>query len=169
MGHLLDMPGMQPLEWTVLASDRVRFAGEPIAAVVAVSRAVAEDALEMIDLELERLPAVVGPTEALAPGATLLYPEWSTNELLHLEAASPGLATTIEEAPHVLRETFESHRVMGLPLEGHGAQAEYDAGSGLLTMVASTQQPHQLRTVVAEVCGMTEASVRVIAPDMGGG
>ncbi len=169
MGHLLDMPGMRPLEWTVLATDRVRFAGEPLAAVVAVSRAVAEDAVELIELDLEPLPAVVDPARALAPDAPLLYPEWGTNELLHLEAASPGLADAIATAPNVLRERFESHRIMGLPLEGHGAQAEYDAGAELLTMIVSTQQPHQLRTVVAEVCGMTEASVRVIAPDMGGG
>ena len=58
---------------------------------------------------------------------------------------------------------------MAMPLEGHGAQAEYDAVHGRLTMLASTQQPHQLRTVVAEVCGMPEAAVRVIAPDTGGG
>ena len=169
MGHLLEMPGMQPLEWTVLASDRVRFAGEPVVVVVATSRAIAEDAAELVELDLVPLPAVVGPAQALAPDATLLYPEWGTNELLHLEAASPGLADAIATAPHVLRERFESHRIMGLPLEGHGAQAEYDAGSDRLTMIVSTQQPHQLRTVVAEVCGMTEASVRVIAPDMGGG
>jgi carbon-monoxide dehydrogenase large subunit len=169
MGHLLEMPGMQPLEWTVLASDRVRFAGEPVAAVVATSRAIAEDALELVVLDLEPLPAVVDPARALAPDATLLYPEWGTNELLHLGAASPGLAVAIATAPHVLRERFASHRIMGLPLEGHGAQAEYDATSDRLTMIVSTQQPHQLRTVVAEVCGMTEASVRVVAPDMGGG
>ena len=169
MGHLLEMPGMQPLEWTVLASDRVRFAGEPVVAVVATSRAIAEDALELVELDLETLPAVVDPARALAPDATLLYPEWGTNELLHLEASSPGLAAAIAAAPHVLRERFESHRVMGLPLEGHAAQAEYDAPDDLLTMVVSTQQPHQLRTVVAETCGMTEASVRVISPDMGGG
>ena len=141
--------------------DRVRFAGEPVVAVVATSRAIAEDALELVVVDLEPLPAVVDPAQALAPDATLLYPEWGTNELLHLEAASPGLADAIAAAPHVLRERFESHRIMGLPLEGHGAQAEYDAATDLLTMIASTQQPHQLRTVVAEVCGMTEASVRV--------
>jgi carbon-monoxide dehydrogenase large subunit len=169
MGHLLEMPGMQPLEWTVLASDRVRFAGEPVAAVVATSRAVAEDALELIVLDLETLPAVVDPERALASDATLLYPEWGTNELLHMEAASPGLSDAIARAPHVVRERFENHRIMGLPMEGHGAQAEYNAGTDLLTMIVSTQQPHQLRTVVAEVCGMTEASVRVVAPDMGGG
>ncbi len=132
MGHLLDMPGMQPLEWTVLASDRVRFAGEPVAAVVATSRAIAEDAVELIELDLETLPAVVGPDRALAPDAPLLYPEWGTNELLHLEAVGPDLGDAIAAAPHVLRERFESHRIMGLPLEGHGAQAEYDTGAELL-------------------------------------
>ncbi|HEY3187838.1 MAG TPA: molybdopterin cofactor-binding domain-containing protein, partial [Solirubrobacteraceae bacterium] len=169
MGHLLELPGMQPLEWSVLATDRVRFAGEPIAAVVATSRAVAEDALELIDLDLEALPPVVGTESALAPDAPLLYPEWGTNELLHLEARSPGLADALARAPHVLRERIEHHRIMALPLEAHGAQAEYDTTRGTLTMVVSTQQPHQLRTVVGEVCGLAESAVRVIAPDMGGG
>ena len=108
-----------PLEWGVLATDRVRFVGEPVvAAVVATSRAVAEDALDLVELDLEPLPAVVDPVAALAPDAPLLYPEWGTNEFLHLEAASPGLADVLAAAPHVLRERFESHRIMGLPLEG---------------------------------------------------
>ncbi|MDQ1431434.1 MAG: aerobic carbon-monoxide dehydrogenase large subunit, partial [Actinomycetota bacterium] len=169
MGHLLELPGMQPLEWTVLATERVRFVGEPLVAVVATSRAVAEDAIDLIDLDLAPLPAVVDPEAALAPDAPLLYPEWGTNEFLHLEATSPGLAGALADAPHVITERFESHRIMGLPLEGHGVQAEYDAVHGRLTMLASTQQPHQLRTVVAEVCAMPESAVRVISPDMGGG
>jgi len=169
MGHLLELPGIQPLEWSVLATDRVRFVGEPIAAVVASTRAIAEDAVDLIDVDFVPLPAVIGTEAALAPDAALLYPEWGTNEFLHLDAASPGLADAIAGAPHVLHERYESHRIMGLPLEGHGAQARFDSALGELTMLASTQQPHQLRTVVAEVCGMTEASVRVIAPDTGGG
>ena len=169
LGHLLSLPGLQPLEWGVLAQGTVRFVGEPLVAVVAESRAEAEDALELVEVEWEELPAVVGAEAALADDAPLLYPEWGTNEFLHLEAASPGLPDAIAGAPHVFTEAFENHRIFALPLEGHGAQASFDGAHGRLTLLASTQQPHQLRTVVAEVCGLTEATVRVVAPDTGGG
>ena len=169
MTHLLPIPGIKPLSWGVLACDRVRFVGEPIVAVVATSRAVAEDALELVEIDDDALPPVIGAEAALAPDAELLYPEWETNEFLHLDAVGPGLGAALAGAPHVLRERFESHRIAALPLEGHGAQASVDAGTGVLTVLASNQQPHQLRTVIAEVCGISEAEVRVIAPDMGGG
>ena len=169
LGHLLQLPGLQPLEWGVLAQGTVRFVGEPVVAIVAESRAQAEDALELVEVDFEELPPVIGAEAALDPDAALLYPEWGTNEFLHLEAASPGLADAIAAAPHVFSETFENHRIFALALEGHGAQASFDGAHGRLTMYASSQQPHQLRTVVAEVCGLTESTVRVIAPDTGGG
>jgi carbon-monoxide dehydrogenase large subunit len=169
MRHLLPIPGVQPLTWGVLAGDRVRFVGEPVVAVVAASRAVAEDACELIEVDYDELPPVVGIDAAVAPGAPLLYPEWGSNEFLHLEFASPGVDAAMNTAPHRLTERFEHHRVTALPLEGHGAQASIDPSTGLLTVIASNQQPHQLRTVIAEVCGLAESGVRVIAPDMGGG
>lgn len=166
--HLLGPPA-RPLRWGVLADQRVRFVGEPLAAVVAVTRAVAEDAAERIVVDYRELPAVVGTDEALHPAACLLYPEWGTNEFFHLDDATDGLDAALASAPHHLAERFESHRVTGLPLEGHGAQASWDPGTSRLTVIASNQQPHQLRTVIAEICGLDESSVRVVSPDMGGG
>jgi len=169
MTHRLPLPGVQPLEWTVLARDTVRFVGEPIAAVIATTRAIAEDALELIEVEDEPLPVVVDPFAALEPGASLLHPEWGTNEFFRMTALPPPLATAIEQAPHVLRTRFTHHRVAALPLEGHGAQAARDIGTGVLRVYASNQQPHQLRTVIAETCGLAESEVVVVSPDMGGG
>ncbi|HWG73796.1 MAG TPA: xanthine dehydrogenase family protein molybdopterin-binding subunit [Acidimicrobiales bacterium] len=166
--HLLGRAA-RPLTWPVLAIDRVRFVGEPYAAVVASSRALAEDALEAITAEFEELPPVVGGEAALAPGAPLLYPEWGTNVFLSAEELAPGLDEAIARAPRRLTERFESHRVCGLPIEGHGAQATWDPGTARLTVVASSQQPHQLRSVIAEICGLDETHVRVISPDIGGG
>lgn len=166
--HLLGPPA-RPLTWGVLASGRVRHVGEPVAAVVATSRAEAEDAVEAIVVDYDELPAVVGAEAALSPGAALLYPEWGTNEFLGLSYEDPGLDEALAAAPHRLVERYESHRVCGLPLEGHGVQASWDPGEGRLTVVSSNQQPHQLRTVVAEVCGLDETHVRVVSPDMGGG
>ncbi|MCU1379817.1 MAG: molybdenum hydroxylase family protein large subunit [Acidimicrobiales bacterium] len=169
MTHRLSMPGIQPLSWGVLATDTVRFVGEPIVAVVATSRAEAEDACELVEVDYEPLPAMVDPRAALEPGAPLLYPEWGTN--VFFTAASPaGQAdAAIATAPHVLTERVSHHRIQALPLEGHGAQASVDPQTGGLVVIASNQQPHQLRTVIAETVGLPESSVRVIAPDMGGG
>ena len=169
MHHRLSIPGIQPLAWTILATDIVRFVGEPIAAVVATSRAIAEDGCELIEVDYEHLPPVLGAMEALAPDAPRLYPEWSTNEFLHLESATPRLEEALSRAPRRLTRRFESHRIAAVPLEGHGAQASFDPATGVLTVIASNQQPHQLRTVIAEVCNLPEARVRVVAPDMGGG
>jgi carbon-monoxide dehydrogenase large subunit len=169
MQHRLSIPGIRPLAWTILATDVVRFVGEPIAAVVATSRAIAEDGCELIEVKYEDLPRVLGATEALAPDAPRLYPEWDSNEFLHLESATPGLQEALSAAPHRLTRRFESHRIAAVPLEGHGAQASFDSATGVLTVIASNQQPHQLRTVIAEVCNLSEARVRVVAPDMGGG
>ncbi len=166
--HLLEAPA-KPLRWGVLADERVRFVGEPVAAIVATTRAIAEDAIELIDVDYDELPAVIGADRALQPDAVLLYPEWGTNEFLHLEHTTPDIDAVFAGAPHVLRERFESHRVTALPLEGHGVQAGWDAGTGRLTVISSSQQPHQLRTVIAEICGLAESSVRVISPDIGGG
>ena len=169
MSHRLPLPGVQPLEWTVLARDVVRFVGEPMAAVVATSRAVAEDALDLIEVDDEPFGVVVDPFAAAAPGAPLLYPEWGTNEFFRFTVSPPGLDEAIAAAPHVLRTRFTHHRVAAVPLEGHGAQAARDPATGVLQVYASNQQPHQLRTVIAETCGLGEDRVRVIAPDMGGG
>ena len=169
MTHHLPLPGVQDLEWPVLASTHVRFVGEPIAAVIAMSRAVAEDALDLIDVDDDPLPAVVDPFAAIGPDAPLLYPEWGSNEFFRMTVLPEVLDDVIARAPHVLRARFTNHRITGLPLEGHGIQAMRDPASGALHVYASTQQPHQLRTVIAETCGLTEQQVRVVAPDMGGG
>ena len=81
-------PACRTLAWDVLAGDRVRFVGEPLAAVVATSCAVAEDALDLIEVDEDALAVVVDPFDALAPGASLLYPEWSTNEFSPAHRAS---------------------------------------------------------------------------------
>lgn len=166
--HMLGPP-VRPLQWGILASDRVRFVGEPLVAVVARTRALAEDALEAVVIEYDELPPVVGLEAAIAPGAPLLYPEWGSNEFLGLQESTNGFEEAMAAAPRRFSDRFESHRVCGLPLEGHGAQASWDAGTGRLTVISSNQQPHQLRSVVAETCGLDEGHVRIISPDMGGG
>lgn len=168
LAHRLELPA-RPLSWGVLASDRVRFVGEPFAAVVATSRAIAEDALELLEVRYEELAPVVGAHAALAPDAPLLYPQWGSNEFLHLEGGTPGVEAALAASPRTLSAQLENHRVTALPLEGHGVQASVDPGTGRLSVISSSQQPHQLRTVIAEVCGLPESMVHVVSPDIGGG
>jgi len=168
MTHMLPPPA-KPLTWGLLASERVRFAGEAVFAVVAQSRALAEDACEAVEVDYDELACVVDPESALASSAPLLYPQWASNELLSLSSATPGFAEAMSSAPRRLAMHLESHRVCGLPLEPRGAQARWDPGRNRLEVEASNQQPHQLRTVIAETCGLEESQVRVLAPDMGGG
>jgi carbon-monoxide dehydrogenase large subunit len=167
--HRIPGPEVQPLSWYALARDAVRYVGEPVVAVAATSRAVAEDALELVEVDYEPLAAVVDPLAALEEGAPLLYPEWGTNVLFRTGFATGGVEEALRSAPHRRSARLTSHRVTGAPLEGHGAAAAFDRSAGRLTLWASSQQPHQLRTVVAEVTRLGEAAVRVVAPDMGGG
>jgi carbon-monoxide dehydrogenase large subunit len=169
MSHRLPIPGIKPLEWGVLATDRVRFVGEPVVAVVAESRALAEDAAELVEIDYAPLWAIVDPIEAANVDAPLLYPEWGTNVFLSLATPDDVANAALASAPHVLEERISHHRICALPLEGHGAQAQVDEASGMLHVISSNQQPHQLRTVIAETCGLSESDVRVVSPDVGGG
>ena len=103
-----------------LAVDRARYVGEPVAAVAAVDRATAEDALELIRVEYDPLPAVVDPEEALKPGATLLYPELGTNVVWHDTLTYGDVDGAMARAHGVLRERFTIQRYASTPLETFG-------------------------------------------------
>jgi carbon-monoxide dehydrogenase large subunit len=154
----------------ILARDKVRFVGEPIVAVVATSRAVAQDAIDAIEIEYEPLPAVPDAEVALEPGAPLLYEEFGTN-LAHRLVRTGGNPEEAFTRPDVriVKGRFDNPRVLAVPMETRGAAASFDAGTGELTFWASTQFPHSFRGMVAAILDLPETSVRVIAPDVGGG
>jgi aerobic carbon-monoxide dehydrogenase large subunit len=166
---LLPIPTIKPLEWYVLATGKVRYVGEPVAVVVADDRYLAEDALECIVVDYEELAPVTDAEAALTGSSALLYDEWGSNEFLRLEYATGDVGGAMSAADKVLSARIDQHRVIGLPLEGHGAIGRFDHASGHLTLYASSQQPHNLRTVISDITGLSEAAIRVIAPDMGGG
>jgi len=152
-----------------LALDRVRYVGEPVAALVADDQYAAAEALDLIQVEYEELPVVVDAEKALAANTPFLYPEWETNEMLHVHFQGGEINTAFAEADYVLEDTVRVHRHTGAPLEPRAYVAAYDRREGSLTLWASTQNPHPLRTTLAQTLKLQEGNIRVIQPQVGGG
>jgi aerobic carbon-monoxide dehydrogenase large subunit len=150
----------------LLADAVVRFVGEPLAVAVADDPYVAEDAAEAIELELEPLPALIDPLDACQPDARALHGEIG-NVLYdhHFEAGDVDGA--FERAAVVLERRFRNPRYSAVPIETRGILAAPD-GDGLVIW-CSTQAPHRLATITAEILSLEPAQVRVICPDVGGG
>ena len=153
----------------MLPLDRVRFVGEAVAAVVARSRAVAEDAAELIDVEYERLPAVLDAEAALAPGAPVLHDELGDNNFAHIEFEAGDVDGAFADAAHVFRKRFHFGRTHAAPLEGRGVIADWDVAAGSVTVWTSTQMPFLVRGMLAAQFGLSDTRVRVICPAVGGG
>ena len=152
-----------------VASERAVYVGQALAVVVAEDRYRAEDALELIDVELEPLPVVVDPEAALAPDAPRVEPEWDDNVALEYRYRRGDVEAAFEAAEVVVEEVFRSHRHIASPIETRGVVAQVDDGDGTLSVVASTQTPHQLRDFLAGALGRPPESLRVRALDVGGG
>jgi len=151
-----------------LAVDRVRYVGEPVAAVAAVDRATAEDALELIGVEYDPLPAVVDPEQALEPGAPLLYPELGTNVVWHDTLSYGDVDGAMARADGVLRERFTIQRYASTPLETFGALATYDAGTDAYEFWTNDQRPGLTISIVAASLGVPQSRIRLSCPDIGG-
>jgi carbon-monoxide dehydrogenase large subunit len=153
-----------------LPRDMVRHAGEVVAAVVAESRALAEDACDLVRVEYEPLPAVASAAAALAPGAPRVYEELGDNVAVHIVQRVGNPERAFATAAHTLRETFRVMRGGSHSMEGRGVVARYDETLGSFTVWDTTQQPHAVRTMLAYLFDLPEHQVRVIAPpDVGGG
>lgn len=166
---LADVPGMKRPPHVPLAISKVRHVGDPIAMVVARDRYTARDALDLIEVEYEALPAVSDPEKALEPGAPLLYEEFGDN-LAYVHRVSAGdVEQALAEAAIVIRQRFINQRLIPMALESRGTVAKYEPGIGQLTVWLSTQAPHLVRTFLAGLLGLPETQIRVIAPEVGGG
>lgn len=157
-----------PYQADLLARDRVMRIDEPIAVVVAADRYLAEDALEMIDLDIEPLPAVADIDTALAPDAPQVNPHVPGNvhARFRISVGEPDAALTA--APNRLKARIAFGRSVGSPIETRGVVAVPDVGRDTLTVWANNQRPHLLRTYMAEMLDLSEERIRVIAPDIGG-
>ncbi len=151
----------------VLAPGDVRFVGDPVALVVAEDRYLAEDALELIDIDYEPLAPVVDYEQA-AGSPHLVHPELGTNLGASGSGPDPGLARVFESAHLVVTETFHQQRQCNMPMETRGLVAHWQRHAGRLDLWASTQSPHELAFTAARVLQIGEHQVRVHMGDVGG-
>ena len=162
------LPGFKPSEQPVLAHDKVRHVGEPIAVCVAPTRAEAEDLVASIEVDFEELPAVVDMLAARQPGAPLLHDHWGDNIFLET-VVEDDLSAIRASAPIVVRRSFRTARQCMSPIEGRGVVAAWDRRLEQLLVYSSTQLPHIVRTGLAECLKLDQGRLRVVAPDVGGG
>ncbi|MSQ20229.1 MAG: xanthine dehydrogenase family protein molybdopterin-binding subunit [Betaproteobacteria bacterium] len=152
-----------------LAMGRAVYQGQPVALVIAASRAAAEDAALLIDVEWSERSSVARWRDALAEGASPVHPALGSN-LAFAHAIESGDAVHAFGAAHrIIKRTFRFPRLTGVCLEPRAIAAEFDPTSRRLTVCASTQVPHQLRAMLAAQLHLNESDVRVIVPDVGGG
>ena len=149
----------------VLATDRVRFVGEPIAAVVAETREAAIDAAEAVIIDIEPLDALVDPQRATEQDAPVLHPEVGTN--IALSFTQRGEPISFEDCDIVVTRTIRNQRVAAAPIEARAALCWWE--DGRLVLEIGCQGPHPIRTALAEAYGLDPSLVRVICPDVGGG
>jgi carbon-monoxide dehydrogenase large subunit len=150
--------------------DKVRYAGEVVAAVVAETRAIAEDACELVEVDYEPLPPVASAEAALAPGAPLVYEPLGDNIGAHITQRVGDPEQAFAQADVVVKETIRVMRGGSHSMECRGIAARFDESLDAFTVWASTQGPHQLRNMLAYVLDLPEQQIRVIAPpDIGGG
>jgi carbon-monoxide dehydrogenase large subunit len=163
-----------------VAVDRVRYAGEPVAVVVASDRYIARDAVDAINVEYETLPAVVDPELAMTGKPTVIHPDFANNLAVPLVPSGTGVTpdgkvddTAIDRAfanaDVIISQRMVNQRLVPNSIEPRGVVAHYVPGKNSMTIWSSTQNPHILRTMIAAMNGLGQDQVRAIAPEVGGG
>jgi carbon-monoxide dehydrogenase large subunit len=163
------MKDYKATRWPALAVERTRFAGEAVAAVLAADRYGAEDGVDALAVDWAPLPAIGDARQAMAEGAGLVHEEAGTNVLLTRTFAQGDVDAAFADAPVVVGDRFRFHRHAPVALENRACLAEFEPGSGRLTVWSSTQVPGMLRDALAELLAMPAHLIHVIAPDVGGG
>jgi len=152
-----------------LAVDKVRFYGEPVAAVVAEHANAALDAIEFVNIDCEPLHPVTDALNAMQPDAPLIYEDWKDNIQVHLNFDFGDVDSAFREADRVLKASWREGRVSGFPLESRGCVASYDKARGTLLLWSSTQCPFLYQQALSKMLRLPTSSVKVKTPDIGGG
>lgn len=164
-----DKPEFKVTQRRVATLDKVRFVGDTVAVVIAESPYVADDAVELVQVAYEILPAVVDPDEALAPNAPKVHELIADNVIYENAQSTPGFDAAFDAAPLHYERTFRTSRIAVTSMESRGCLAVFDRGLGQLTFWTSTQVPHIIRHALSEFLDWPDSKIRVIAPDVGGG
>jgi len=152
-----------------LAKGKVRYIGDDVAAVCAVDLEVAEEALSLIKVEYEELPAVFDPLDSIKEGAPVIHEGVNNNTSMSIRKEFGDVQKAFAESDHVFEDTFYSQAVNHAPMEPHAAVAQYDHLGEHFTVYSSTQIPYFLRRNLASTLMVPESKVRIIKPKVGGG
>lgn len=167
----MDRPDYVPVTTPVLASDAVRFVGEPVAMVLAASPAAALDAAERVELDIDRTQPVLSVADATRAGAPhvhdIAFPG-DANTVVDGKLTTPGFGEVFEAAASTVTVSCGSSRQSALPIETRGSLAVYERATGRVTLTTSTQMPHVARTGICASLGIPADLLRVVAPDVGG-
>ena len=147
----------------------MRFVGEPVAAAVAPSKEEAEDLADLVEIEIAQLTPVTDGRRALSAGAPAVHAEAPSNVVVEGRVKTPNFDETYASAHTRIKFEALSRRQNATPMEARAGHAAYDMASGRTTLTCTTQMPHVTRTGIADLLGMPESDLRVIAPDVGGG
>jgi carbon-monoxide dehydrogenase large subunit len=166
--RLQPLPDFEPFGQPVMAETKVRYVGEALALVLADTPAIAEDALGLIEVDIEPLPAVAD-RQVSARNESLLFEEQGTNLAIKFRAVRGNAAAAFKDAPYVRRERFRTQRHMALPMEPRGLLAEWDAARGRLTLSGAAKVLFFNRRTLAKQLGLAEEAVELVENDVGGG
>lgn len=162
--------GVSPARYDedVLAKEKVRHVGDPIAAVAAIDEKTAQRAIQLIELDIEELPAVLDPMEATAEGAPLVQERFAGNINTHVEQLFGDVDAGFAESFHIREETFTGNHIFQCPMEPSASIATWNR-DGTLILYTSTQVPHYIQYMMAHVLHIPLGKIRIIRPCVGGG
>ncbi len=163
------LPDLKVPKYPVLASGKVIFVGQPVAAVVATDKYKARDAADLIEIDYDPVDPVVDAEAAVNPGGPIIHEEFGTNVAFVHGAGSGDVDAAFKQADKIVTQKLNHQRLAPISVEPRGVLAQYFPGEDQLNLWSSTQIPHLMRTQVAIMLGMAENRVRVITPEVGGG
>jgi carbon-monoxide dehydrogenase large subunit len=166
--RLQPLPQLEPFRQPMLADTKVRYVGEPVAVIIAESPGIAEDALDLVRLDIESLPAIANRTQAEAEAA-ILFEDHGSNRVITWKATRGDAATAFLGADYVRRETFKIQRHAAMFMEPRGFVAEWDAASGRVTIWGAAKVAFTNRRFLAAAMGIAESAIEMIEVDVGGG
>src|SRR5437868_7181391 len=165
----IEMPDLKVSKHPVLATERVRYVGEPVAVVVAEDLYAARDAAELVEVDYEPLHVITNMEKALGNETSYVHEEFRSNKAFTHALKNGDIAAAFKKADRVVKQRMINQRLAPIAMETRAVLAEYLPGEKRLTVWSSTQIPHLLKTQISLLVGLPETAVRVIAPEVGGG